>query len=150
MNDRALALAKQRAETALAAAKAGKPLAPVRLGSETIAPEETGVFGRGTPFVPKIGEAAGVLQDAFAGQAGQPLPKVYDTPAGPVVAVVKQRETPDPKAFEAQREAIETRLRRRKESQVEGAWVRSLRDGARIETNETLVATASDERRQRE
>jgi len=150
VNDRALALAKQRAETALAAAKAGKPLAPVRLGSETIAPEETGAFGRGTPFVPKIGEAAGVLQDAFAGRAGQPLPKVYDTPAGPVVAVVKQRETPDPKAFEAQREGIETRLRRRKESQVEGAWVRSLRDGARIETNETLVASASGERRQRE
>jgi peptidyl-prolyl cis-trans isomerase D len=147
-SDRAAALAKERAQAALAAAKAGKPLAPVKLGTETVAPEETGTFARGTPLVPKIGEAAGLVQDAFAAKSGQALPNVYDTAAGPVVAVVKKRETPDPKTFDAQREAIESRLRRRKESQVEGAWVRSLRDSAKIVTNEALVAAASGPRRE--
>jgi peptidyl-prolyl cis-trans isomerase D len=146
--DRALALARERAQAALAAVRAGKPLAPVKIGAQTAAPEETGAFGRGTPFVPKIGEAAGLVADAFAAKAGQALPKVYDTPAGPVVAVVKTRATPDPKAFEEQREAIQTRLRQRKESHVEGAWLRSLRDGAKIVTNETLVAAATGANRE--
>ena len=83
------------------------------------------------------------MQDAFAAKAGQVLPRLYDTPAGPVVAVVKLRETPDPKAFEAQREALETRLRNRKESQVQGAWLRALRDGSTIETNPELLAAAT-------
>ncbi len=142
VKDRALALARERAQAALAAAKAGKPLAPVRLGSETVAPEETGPFGRGTPFLPKIGDAPGLLQDAFAAKTGQALPKIYDTPAGPVVAVVKERETPDAKAFEGQREALETRLRNRKESQVVGAWLKSMRSAASVETNEMFLAAA--------
>jgi peptidyl-prolyl cis-trans isomerase D len=148
VNERALAFAKERAQAALAAAKAGKPLAPVKLGAETVAPEETGAFGRGTPFVPKIGEAPALVHDAFAAKTGQALPAVYETPAGPVVAVVKKRETPDPKTFDAEREAVEARLRRRKESHVEAAWLRSLRDGAKIVTNEELVATASGARRE--
>jgi peptidyl-prolyl cis-trans isomerase D len=143
VKDRALAEARQRAEAALAAAKTGKPLPTARIGGESVAPEETGLFARGTPFVPKLGEVPGLLADAFGAKVGQALPKVYETPAGPVVAVVKQREVPDPKAFEAEREALETRLRHRKESQVEGAWLRSLRDGAKIETNATLVAAVS-------
>jgi peptidyl-prolyl cis-trans isomerase D len=143
VKDRALAEARKRAEAALAAAKAGRPLAAVQAGGQAIAPDETGLFARGTPFVPKLGEVPGLLADAFGAKAGQALPKVYDTPAGPVVAVVKQRETPDPKAFEADREALATRLRHRKESQVEGAWLRALRDGAKIETNATLVAATS-------
>jgi peptidyl-prolyl cis-trans isomerase D len=143
VNDRALALAAEKAKAALAAARAGKGLAPVKLGSQTVAPEETGSFARGTPFVPKVGEAAGLVADTFATPPGQALPKVYETAAGPVVAVVKRRQSPDPKEFDAQREAIETRLRYRKESQVEGAWLRSLREDAKIVKNETLVASAS-------
>jgi peptidyl-prolyl cis-trans isomerase D len=142
VSDRAKALARERAEAALSQAKAGK-LAPVKIGDETVAPEETGPFGRATAFIPKLGEAPALLQDALAAKSGQALPKVYDTAAGPVVAVVKQRETPDPKAFEGQREAVMTRLRNRKESQVEGAWLRSLRNGARIETNDALIAAAA-------
>jgi peptidyl-prolyl cis-trans isomerase D len=142
VGDRAKALARQRAEAALAQAKAGK-LAAVKIGDQTFSPEDTGAFGRATAFVPKLGEVPDLIQDAFAAKAGQALPKPYDTAAGPVVAVVKQRETPDPKAFEGQRGALETRLRNRKSAQVEGAWLRTLRDGAKIETNAALVASAS-------
>jgi peptidyl-prolyl cis-trans isomerase D len=143
VKDRAAALARERAEAALAAAKAGKPLAATKLGAQTVAPEETGPVARSTPFLPKLGDAPGLLADAFAAKEGQALPKVYDTPAGPVVAVVKRREAPDPKAFDAQRDALEARLRRRKESHVEGTWLRSLREGAKIETNSVLLARSA-------
>ncbi len=143
VKDRAVALARERAQAALAAAKGGKALAPVRLGSETIVPEETGPFGRGTPFLPKLGDAPGLLPDAFAAKAGQALSKIYDTAAGPVVAVVKQRDTPDPTAFDAQRDALATRLKNRKESQVVSGWLRTIRSAASVETNEGLLAAAT-------
>lgn len=144
--DRAAALARERAQAALDAARAGKPLAAVKVGTQTVAPEDTGPFGRASPFVPKIGEAPGLLADAFAAKAGQALPKVYDTPSGPVVAVVVKRDLPDPRAFDAQREALETRLRNRKEAQELGAWMKTLRASAKIETNQQLLAAASAER----
>jgi len=143
VKDRAQALARERAQAALEAAKSGRSLAAVKLGAKTAAPEETGPFGRTSPFVPKVGEAQGLLADTFAAKAGQVLPRLYETPAGPVVAVVKLRETPDPKAFDAQREALETRLRNRKESQVQGTWLHALREGANIEKNDALLAAAS-------
>jgi len=146
VKDRAGALARERAQAALDAVKGGKPLAAVKVGTQTVTPEETGPFGRSSPFVPKIGEAQGLLADALAAKTGQALPKVYDTPAGPVIAVVKLRETPDPKAFEAQREATETRLRNRKESQEQGAWLRALRASAKVETNAQLLAAAGSPR----
>jgi peptidyl-prolyl cis-trans isomerase D len=144
--DRAAALAREKAQAALDLARAGKPLAAVKLGAQTASPEETGPFGRANPFVPKIGEAAGLLADALAAKSGQALPRIYDTPSGPVVAVVVKRETPDAKAFEAQREAVESRLRNRKESQEQGAWMKALRASARIETNPELLAAAASAR----
>jgi peptidyl-prolyl cis-trans isomerase D len=140
VKDRAQALAREKAQAALDAAQKGHALAPVKLGTQTVAPDETGPFGRSSPFVPKVGDAPGLLADALAGKAGQPLPKVYETAAGPVVAVVKLRETPDASAFEKQREAVETRLRNRKETQVEGAWLKALRAGAKIEKNPDILA----------
>jgi peptidyl-prolyl cis-trans isomerase D len=142
VKERAQTLAREKAQAALAAAKGGH-LAAVKIGSLTVSPEDTGPFTRASAIVPKIGPVDGLLADAFAGKAGQALPRVYDTPAGPVVAVVKSRETPDPKAYAAQREAIETRLRNRKEMQVQQAWVKELRAGAKIETNPQLLAGVS-------
>jgi peptidyl-prolyl cis-trans isomerase D len=146
VKDRAAAAARQSAQAALDAAKAGKPLAAVKVGAQTASPEETGPFGRSSPFVPKVGEAPGLLADAFAAKAGQALPKVYDSPSGPVVAVVVKRELPDPKAFDAQREAIESRLRNRKEAQEQGAWMKALRTQAKIETNPQILAAAASAR----
>ncbi len=142
VKERAQALAREKAQAALAAAKAGR-LAAVQVGAAKFAPEDTGPFTRGTPSIPKIGVVEGLLADAFAAKAGQALPRVYDTPAGPVVAVVKTREVPDPKVYAAQREAIETRLRNRKEMQVQQAWVTELRAKAKIETTPQLLAAVS-------
>ena len=146
VKDRAAALARERAQALLDGAKAGRALAAVKIGAQTVEPEETGPFGRSSPLVPKIGQAEGLLPDAFAAKAGQALPRIYDTPAGPVVAVVKLRETPDPKVFESQREALETRLRNRRESEVQGAWLKTLRASAKIETNTAMLAAAAGAR----
>jgi peptidyl-prolyl cis-trans isomerase D len=153
VKERARKLAGERARAALEAARKGRSLAeqfppqdakaartPVRIGGIVVAADETGSFGRAAPAVPKIGDVAELRAAAFAAQKGDVLPRVFDTPQGPLVAVVQLRETPAPAAFDAQRSAIESRLRSRKESQVESAWRKSLRDGARIETNETLAA----------
>lgn len=153
--DRAKALAGAEAAKALSAAKAGKPLAdlfpaagakgkkPFTLGGQTISAEETGAFTAGSPAIPKLGAVPDLLQDALAANAGAVLPKVYDTPAGPVVAVVTTRERPDPKAFEAARAAVETRLENRKLSQVEAAWMKHLRDTGSVKVNEAAVTAAA-------
>jgi peptidyl-prolyl cis-trans isomerase D len=149
VKERARALAGERARAALDALRRGRSLADlfppagaraVTLGGQPVAADETGPFGRGAPFLPKLGAAPDLRADAFAARKGDVLPKVYETPAGPVVATVTLRETPDPAAFEAQRAALETRLRKRRETQVQTAWLKAIREGAKIETNPTLVA----------
>ncbi len=107
VKDRAKALADERARAALDAARKGKALADlfppagakgktaVTLGGQPVAVDETGPFGRGAPFLPKLGAVPDLRADAFAAKKGAVLPKVYETPAGPVVAVVTLRDTPD-------------------------------------------------------
>jgi peptidyl-prolyl cis-trans isomerase D len=139
VKERAATVAKEKLQAALAAAKGGK-LAPVKIGAETFSPEDTGPIARTSPAAPKLGAVEGLLADAFAAKAGQALPKVYETPAGPVIAVVKSRETADPKSFDLQRQAVADRLRNRKESAVQQAWIHDLRAGAKVETNADLLA----------
>jgi peptidyl-prolyl cis-trans isomerase D len=156
VKERARGLADDRARAALEAARRGKALADlfpaagaragrkgVTLGGQPVAADETGPFTRGAPLLPKLGAVPDLRADAFAARKGDLLPKVYETPAGPVVAAVTLRETPDPAAFEAQRAALETRLRNRKETQVQAAWLKAIREGAKIETNPALLAAAS-------
>ncbi len=153
--ERARSLAEERAKGALAAARSGKPLAelfppadakgkkPVQLGAAVVAAEETGTFPASTgAFLPKLGAVPGLLEDALAANAGAVLPRVYESAQGPVVAVVKTRERPDPKAFDAARPQLATRLVNRKESAVQQAWLRELRDGASIKVNEALVKSS--------
>lgn len=132
-------LVKDRARKGKALATLFPQATPPKLGGQPVVAEETGAFNRGSSFVPKLGQAPDVFADAFAAKKGDVLPKVYETQAGPVVAEVTLRETPDPAAFEPQREALETRLRNRKESQVVGAWLKEIRAAAKVETNPDIA-----------
>jgi peptidyl-prolyl cis-trans isomerase D len=153
--ERATKLARDRAQAALDGARAGKGLAeafppqadadkakrnPVTLGGVVVAADETGAFAAGSAFVPKLGAAPELAQAATAAKAGEVLPKVYDTADGPVVAAVKLRERPDEKAFDQQREDVARRLRNGKLEQVRRAWLKELRDGAKVESNDALLA----------
>ncbi len=157
LKERAQALADARARAALDAAKKGRSLADlfpavdakakgkakgVTMGGQAVAVDDTGPFGRGAALLPKLGDVAALRADAFAGRKGDVLPKVYETPGGPVVAVVTLRETPDAAKFATERAQIETRLRNRKESQVEVAWLESIKKGAKIDVNPALAAAS--------
>ena len=147
-------LARERAQAALAAARGGKSLAqlfpaaadakkagpqPARLGGAPLTVEETGPFAAGAGFVPKLGAVPELARAATAAQQGQVLPAVYDTPAGPVIAAVKQRERADPATFEGQRAAVESRLASQKAEETRQAWMATLRAGARVEENFALI-----------
>ena len=154
--DAAKALLQKRAEAALAEARAGKSLSslfppasgeeqkapkasPVKIGGQVVAAEETGPFARSGDYVPKLGAVPGLAADAFRADTGQVLGRVYDTAAGPVVAAVQERQKPDPARYAEKSEEIASRLRSRREAQVEAAWVKELRERADVKVNEAYV-----------
>jgi peptidyl-prolyl cis-trans isomerase D len=138
--DRALALADGAAREALAEARKGERK-PVKLGTQQLAWQETGAFPvqQGT-IVPKLGPVPGLLEAARAAKTGDVLPAPFASQGGPVVAVVLSREHPDPAAFAAERPTLALRVEARKESQVERDWMKQLRDAAKVEVNEAVVA----------
>ena len=153
--DAARRLAIRRAEAALAAARAGKSLGelfppapskeqksgrePVKLGGQVVAAEETGSFNPGGDYVPRAGAVPGLAADAARAERGQLLPKVYTSEDAAVVGQVKERTRPDPARFPQAREEIALRLRDRRQAQVLTAWMKQLRDRAKIEVNEAFL-----------
>jgi peptidyl-prolyl cis-trans isomerase D len=153
--DLAKAAAGKRAAEVLAQARKAKTLAellplepeagkkgpaPVKLGKVVIRAEDTGPFGASAkPNVPRVGPQAELFADALAATGPGMLPRVYETAAGPVIARVKERQRPDPAKFEAQRAEMEERLRGRREAQVESAWMKQLRERAKVQVNEAYV-----------
>jgi hypothetical protein len=56
-----------------------------------------------------------------------------------VVAQVKERQRPDPAAYDRQREEVAARLGSRRQAEVENAWLKTLRDGAKVKVNDALL-----------
>jgi peptidyl-prolyl cis-trans isomerase D len=155
--DRAKALAGKLAAETLARLKAGRSLAQqfppepdpkaakkapaaVKLGTLVLRPDETGSFGAGArPNVPRIGPQDDLFADALAATGPAVLPRVYETPAGPVVARVKDRVRPDPAQFAARRADLEARLRSQREAEIESAWMKALRERAKVQVNEAYI-----------
>jgi len=153
VKERASQAARARAEAALAAAKGGKTLAELfpaedaakktkalTVGGRPVVAQETGTFTADSEVLPKLGSAPALAADAFAAQRGAVLPKVYETPEGLVVATVIARERPDPAGFDTASASVRNRLRQEAGQQVVAAWMKSLRDGARIEINPVYLA----------
>ncbi|HEU4382777.1 MAG TPA: SurA N-terminal domain-containing protein [Anaeromyxobacteraceae bacterium] len=148
----AKALALKRAQAALAAARAGKALGALfpppgqadagkkepRKGP-AIAAEETGPFTPSGDFVPRAGAMPGLAADAARADAGQLLPKVYQSSEAALVAQVKERSRPDPARYPEARQQVQRRLRARREAEVEGAWVKALRQRATVKVNEAFL-----------
>ncbi|GEJ57970.1 peptidylprolyl isomerase [Anaeromyxobacter diazotrophicus] len=141
-------LAGQRAEETLKKLQSGKSFAEVlpakgaqvKLGGQPIVAEDTGTFPvSSAPSVPRLGPAPELFADAVKAAAGQVLPRVYETAGGPVVARVKERQRADLSKLAEHQAEVETRLRLRRESELERAWVESLRKKAKVQTNEAFV-----------
>jgi peptidyl-prolyl cis-trans isomerase D len=117
-----------------------KGAAPVKVGGTVMKPDDTGSFGATqTPNIPRIGAAPEIFADALKANAGDVLPRVYDTPTGPVVAKVKERVRADVAKFAEKKGEVEMRLRLTRESQIEQAWLKSLKDRSKVELNGALV-----------
>ena len=153
--DLAARLARQKAEEALKKLEAGKGFAdalpaeedkgkkgaePVKLGGQIVKADETGPFTiASSPTVPRLGSAPDLFADAMKAAAGQVLPKVYEVAGNQVIARVKERTHPEPASFAEKKADVETRLRLRRESELEGAWVADLRKKSKVETNDAFV-----------
>ena len=146
-------IASRRAAEALAQAKGGKKLAvlfppaapgakkggPV-LGGEPLVARDTGLFNPGGSPVPGLGPAPELYAAAAAATtAGQTLPAVYATEAGPVVAQVRERQRPDPAQYDKQKDEVAARLGSRRQAEVEAAWLKTLRDGASVKVNDAIL-----------
>ena len=155
-SDLAAKIARQKAEDTLKRLQAGKSFAealpvdepkgkgkgaePVKLGGQVVKADGTGPFTVSTsPNVPRLGSAPELFSDAMKANAGQLLPKVYETAGGPVVARVKERTRPDPAKFAEHKSEMEMRLRLRREAEFERAWVDDLRKRSKVEMNRAFV-----------
>jgi hypothetical protein len=56
-----------------------------------------------------------------------------------VVARAKVRERPDQAKFSEMKSGVETRLRLRRESEIERAWIEELRKRSKVEANKAFV-----------
>ena len=107
--------------------------------------KSTGLIARTSPYIPGIGEAKDLMADAFASkspidpsQGGKP--KKYVSGAWWVVAVVAAAERPDLAKLETEREQIVQQLTARKERELYEAWMKRLREGAKIVKNTAVVS----------
>ncbi|MGC3997241.1 MAG: SurA N-terminal domain-containing protein [Anaeromyxobacter sp.] len=151
-DERAAAVVKEKAQAALAGAKGGKALtalypadekAAQKLGGQPLVSKDSGQFSTALPYIPGLGEHADLVKDVAAANAGDVLPKVYETPAGALVAQVKTRERPDQAKFVEAQPQVTLRLREEKAGQLRRAWLQELRAKATIDENPQLVAAAA-------
>lgn len=152
--ERASALARKKAEAALAALRSGRSFAdvfpaegakgktPVTLGGKALQPVETGLFSPvAAGSVPRLGAAPELAAAAVGATGPGVLPQVYASPEGFVVARVKERQRPDEAQLPAKTGEIAERLRARREGEVEQAWVGALRKQADVTVNEQLLGS---------
>lgn len=154
--DRAEKLVADKAQALFDAVKKGKSLydlypsaeavradpkkKAVKIGSATVATDETGPFAVRAAYLPKLGNARDIGDAAGKARSGDLLPRVFDTPAGKVVAVVKLRETPVEADFQAQKLALVTRLEAQRGEEARRAWLAGLREQAKVVENTALVS----------
>jgi hypothetical protein len=114
------------------------------LKSAGVQVRSTGMFAKGIPYIPGIGEAKELLADAFAEKS--PLdpkaggkPKIYRSAQWILVAVVAGSEKPDPAKFDSEKLQLAQQLRLRKARALQEGWMSSLMKRAKIVGNPDVV-----------
>ncbi len=95
--------------------------------------EETGLFARGNPYVPKVGPIQLFDKDVFSLSLENPLLNEVVS-AGSVFFVLelKEEQKIDMEAFESQKEALRKRLYAEKKGQLIRQWLDSLKKNSEI------------------
>ena len=133
--ERATTLARQLAEQLLSAAQDSKDL---RAAAQDLAltVEESGAFSRSYgAFIPRIGNAPQLAEEAFTLSAEEPVAsEVYTVSGKFLVAALKEAQVADFAALEAsERSQLETRLLDQKKEQAVTDKINALLDEARLE-----------------
>ena len=138
--ERAGDLARKAADDLLAGLKEGKSLKTLTRKAN-LDVETTGLFARSYgDFVPKLGNAGDLAEDAFKLTADNPAaPRVYDLEGRYVVAALKDRQQADMKALDATKrsELRESLLSKKKQEAVESK-LDELRKQAEISYTQAL------------
>lgn len=132
--EQADALARRAAEEMLSAIEEGQDLAALAEKAD-LEVETTGLFARSYgDFVPRIGNAPQLAEDAFALTTEQPAaPEVYDLEGSYIVAAIEASETADmEKLDETKRSELRQSILTRKQNEAVQETVDALREQAEI------------------
>ena len=96
--------------------------------------EETGLFLRGGPFVPKVGPTQDLGKEIFSLSAGERLlDKVVSSEGGFFVVALKEEQQIDMEKFESDKDQYRKRLYAEKQGRILRDWLDSLRTESEIE-----------------
>ncbi len=106
--------------------------------------KSTGSVSRMNPYLPGIGEAKELMADAFAdkspidpAQGGKA--KKYTSGGWVMVAVVQEAQKPDFAKLATEKDQLVRQLNYRKERALNEAWMKKVRDQAKIDRNPSVI-----------
>ncbi|HLT31209.1 MAG TPA: SurA N-terminal domain-containing protein [Myxococcaceae bacterium] len=145
-------LARAAADAALTTARAGTPLAtqfPAPTGDDAALsgssdPQvvETGSFSASAGAIPQLGSAPELSRAVFAREDAGLLDQTFQAGEAWVVAEVRSRTLPSSEAFASQEASLREEARRAKQYELRDAYVKQLREDARIVVNDQTVDAA--------
>jgi len=125
--EKAMEKAKSLAEALLEEIKTGKSLAD-SAAPRALKVEETGLFERGSPFIPKVGSAQDLGREIFLlSQDNTLLDKVVSSGRAFFVMALEEEQKIDMEKFESEKEQYEKRLNADKRGRILRYWLDSLR-----------------------
>jgi parvulin-like peptidyl-prolyl isomerase len=150
-DEKAAKAAEASAVAALAAMKAGKalheiyPPEPSGEGSKKdegrIYSKETGMFAKSGGYLPGVGIAQDLVDDAFAATKENPvLGKVYKSGQRFLVAVLKEKAAVQKADFEKEKDAFRQKAAFSRQAAVINDWVKAMRESAKVDINTDLVS----------
>jgi hypothetical protein len=139
LKEKSMKEAEAAAEQMLGELGTGKPLVEVAPARD-LKIEETGLFERGSTYVPKLGPAEGLGKDIFSLSLESPLlQKVVSYGRVFFVVQLKEGEKIDAEKFESEKQQYRKRLYTNKRSQIFSQWLDGLREKSEIKISEENI-----------
>ncbi|MEW6441892.1 MAG: SurA N-terminal domain-containing protein [bacterium] len=124
---RSLDLAKEKAEQDLERIRKGEPLEKIA-EEQGIKIQETGLFSRVQPVIPKIGRSPELAEESFSLTDAQPLPgRTHEVNGKVFLFRLKERVVPSREALLAEKEDVLSALKERKSVEMYREWLSTLR-----------------------
>lgn len=142
---RAVTIAKQKAQAALAKAKAapGKPLKELYGEGAEARAEETGLFSRRGTVVEQIGDSPELAKAAFELNPENPLAGPFEIVGSFVVVRLKERKEPDLAELEKKKAELQRDAELEKWNDVFTSWVKhrclEAKSAGRLSVNKSLL-----------